>query len=326
MSIRKWIKTRRLNRWKKLSLGYDKPIPKPTPQVLKQIDELRKSFRQFSKWDDSEGPESAKEWNSNMNRLRELVLTGNPLEFLRWDVILQTMFVAYAEYVEPEIKYLQKHPLWSSRWKKAIQENCIGHPVSNWKRPESSSNLIHHAHHVCRFEDATNKKVGDYEYIVEFGGGYGSLCRLMFNLGFNGKYFIYDLPAFSELQKFYLSALGFQVQKALQNKDNSQIFCISDIERFRQALSQVDLNKALFVATWSISETPLDFRKEIFPFLTDFNSYLIAYQDDFREVDNLYFFREWQDSLNNINWIDSRIDIMKHHHRYLFGTRKPTEV
>lgn len=30
--------------------------------------------------------------------------------------------------------------------------------------------------------------------IVEFGGGYGSFFRLLKNLGYTNKYFIYDLP------------------------------------------------------------------------------------------------------------------------------------
>jgi len=322
MPIKRWLKKRRMDKWKRLSLKYDRPIPDPTARELEQIEKLRESFRQLSKCDSSDQPESEKEWNSNANILRELVLKEDPREFLRWDVILQTMFVAYAEYIEPEIKYLKKHPLWNSVWKDSIEESATGHPTPYWRYPSSSGNLITHAHHVCRFEDLTGKKVSDYKYIVEFGGGYGSLCRLMYKLGFKGKYIIFDFPEFSQLQHYYLSALGFEVQMRFENQDCSQVFCISGIEQFKQTLSQINLDESLFVATWSISETPLDFRKEIFPFLSDFNGYLIGYQAGFKEVDNLAFFKEWQDSLNNINWIDSRIDIMKHHHRHLFGTKK----
>src|SRR3712207_7978939 len=39
--------------------------------------------------------------------------------------------------------------------------------------PESSGNLLHHAYHVCRFEEATGLRAEQLELVVEFGGGYG---------------------------------------------------------------------------------------------------------------------------------------------------------
>ena len=48
--------------------------------------------------------------------------------------------------------------------------------------------------------------------IVEFGGGYGSMCRLLHKLGFSGQYFIYDLPEFVALQRYFLKSIGMPVR------------------------------------------------------------------------------------------------------------------
>ncbi len=301
---------------------YDRPLCEKTDREKELIEEMRSYFQKDIGNLSQDSPESEKDWYNNQERLRDLVLNDDLQNFLRWDVIIKTMSVVHGPYVPAELNYLKKHPKWNVVWKDAIEESATGHPTPYWRYPSSSENLITHAHHICRFEDLTGKKVSDYKYVVEFGGGYGSLCRLMYKLGFQGKYIIFDFEVFSQLQRFYLRALGLNVQMGFGNQDCSQVFCISEIEQFKQTLLQINLDESLFVATWSISETPLDFRKYFFPFLADFNSYLIGYQAGFKEVDNLTFFREWQDSLNNINWIDSRIEIMKHHHRYLFGTKK----
>lgn len=67
-----------------------------------------------------------------------------------------------------------------------------------------NSNLIHQAYHLFQWEQYTGKRVSDLSRIVEIGGGYGAMCRVCRHLGFEGDYIIHDLPAFTDLQYYYL--------------------------------------------------------------------------------------------------------------------------
>jgi hypothetical protein len=50
------------------------------------------------------------------------------------------------------------------------------------------------------------KKVKDHEVIVEFGGGYGSMCRLIYQAGYMGSYIIYDFAHLNLIQDYYLKS------------------------------------------------------------------------------------------------------------------------
>jgi hypothetical protein len=108
------------------------------------------------------------------------------------------------------------------------------------------------------------------------------MCRLFHNLGFRGRYVIFDLPPFSALQRYYLKASGFPVRALPTTSVSEQgIFCISDMEQLRAVLKDrmpatID---TLFIATWSISETPISFRESLLSLVSSFKSFLIAYRD-----------------------------------------------
>jgi hypothetical protein len=50
--------------------------------------------------------------------------------------------------------------------------------------------------------------------------------------------------------------------------------------------------RTLFVATWSMSETPLEFREIITSKLKPHN-YLICYQHEFEDINNTEYFSTW---------------------------------
>ena len=164
------------------------------------------------------------------------------------------------------------------------------------------------------------------DVIFEFGGGYGSMCRLIHKLGFNGIYLIFDFPEVSMLQQYFLKSSGFSISQnssAFINKKG--VFCLSNkkiLEKVISAMSMDSFKNKLFLATWSISETPVQFRQEILKSLSTFTNFLIVYQNNFAGVDNLRYFN---------NWIQSYESAMHWHHRkmkykpgsnYLIGVHK----
>lgn len=320
--FRKIAKKLRRKIYRLVCAVYDSNLKPPTGREKQLVEELKASFRESPSVAPGDSYPSEKEWLGNVNRLKELVLNDDPREFLRWDVIFKTMSVTYAEYVTPELKCLKSRVDWSNRWRQAIEESSVGHPVPHWQYPRSSANLIHHAYHLDQFEEKTMLQVHTMDFVFEFGGGYGSMCRLFHNLGFQGKYVLFDLSDFSSLQKFYLKSIGLAVHPLKSfEKEKKGCVCISGTEQLRHILSNSHAGNSMFIATWSISEAPIEFRNNILPLTADFGAFLIAYQHRFKEVDNITFFRNWAANQKDIECYDWEIEHIPKN-RYLMGKRK----
>ena len=120
--------------------------------------------------------------------------------------------------------------------------------------------------------------------IVEFGGGYGSMCRL----GFAGRYVIFDIPPVLALQRYYLGLHGIAAAYAAEAPT---VLChrLADAARFMRP-------QAALMSTWALSEMPLGLRGAIEPFLDDERAVaaLFAYQHHFEKVDNAAWFAGMQ--------------------------------
>jgi len=292
----------------------------PSIQEKEYIDELRTFFCKIPpfKCTNELLPDMA--WQSHMKILHENVLNRDPRKFLRWDVISGTMFAGNASYISTELKYLKNRSDWNIRWTSAIEESSFGHPVLYPFYPQSSGNLIHHAYHVAQFEEKTGISVQNMNYVFEFGGGYGSLCRLLFKLGFKGKYIIFDLPQFSALQRYFLKNIGLPVLSSNTfSKQEACILCLSDVRELKALLAEnKEKSNSIFVTTWSMSESPIGIRDLILPNIIDFSSFLIAYQDIFGGINNLDYFKNWQNIRTDVKWHSSKIEHLPGNN-YLFG-------
>lgn len=299
----------------------DRPMLPPTSREIQLVEELRGNFRNLPEAIPAGPSEIAKSWTEHLRRLRHLVLNEDPREFLRWEVIRYTMFLANSVCGVKEIFHLRRNN-WKSRWEPAIQESSAGRPVPFYLYPKSSGNLIHHAYHLSQLEDRTGIRMERMGLLVEFGGGYGGMCRLVHNLGFKGKYLIFDLPEFSALQKYFLKSIGVPVlDSAALDSAPSGAGNVTDLEDLRRILASRGTTPAAFIATWSLSETPIALRRPILELLAGFDVFLLAYQEIFESIDNLKFFAEWKASLPGVEWQDFPNTLIPGN-RYLFGTRK----
>ena len=273
------------------------------------IKELRNKLEIISETNKSD-IQGEQQWISNIKRLNTLVKEENPESFLQWDVIKRTMVVGNADFIDIELQFLKSLPDWEDRWKLAIKEVKSGEPTLYPQYPESSGNTIHHAYHIAQFEHTSGLKVSEMKIVFEFGGGYGNMYRLLSNLGFKGKYIIFDFSQFSALQEYYIKSLGLKVLTIDNFKTaNSGVLCISELEVLRQALRQcVDIKEAMFLATWSISETPISFRESILSLVTKFKYFLIAYQGQFEDNNNIEYFDLWKKTLEYFEWVSFKID------------------
>ena len=297
----------------------DKPISPVTKKEKDLVESIRNEFKRLHGCT----AQVDAEWSRFMDRLYELVMNNDMRAFLRWDVIKQTMFVGSPFYVKKELNYLKRSD-WEHRWSKAIIESEIGHPEPCIYYPKSSGSLIHQAYHLAQFEEKFEKKIEESNFIFEFGGGYGSMCRLFHNLAFNGQYIIFDLPLFSALQRYYLKALSLpviSVESFSSIKENqNSIVCLSSKKDLNKIVnpSKYEKNKSLFIATWSLSEAPTELRDSISDTISHFDNILIAYSNEFSGVDNIKYFNKFRHNFKDMIWHDWEIEHLKGHH-YIMG-------
>lgn len=259
--------------------------------------------------------DSEKEWTKNRIALRNLMLYSDLRLFLRWEMIRHTMFTTEASFTDAEITYLK-------RIGKSIddfQEDSVGSPDSLIFYPNTSGNLIHHEYHLSRFETEQDVELAKLPFILEFGGGYGSLCRLIQRRNYAGTYVIYDLPEFSILQKFFLKSIGVNVRTVEEfDEGRAGVYLVSEEPALKKILATKS-KQSLLIGTWSLSETPVDFRKNFFEVAGSFSNYLLAYQDRFNEVDNVKYFDDFARARPDVAFRTIRISHLPGH-AYLFGS------
>ncbi len=299
---------------------FDRALPPVTPHEEALIAELRVSLSPETTAD------TLPKWVEFRAAFHREFSSRDPREFLRWPLIQHTMCVTNSPSIVRELVAMRGSDQWSTRYEPGTREVQCGHPVPFLYKPGSSGNLLHHCHHIFQLERICDVDVTKLDTVVEFGGGYGSLCRLVHNLGFRGRYVIYDLPEFSALQRFFLRSIDTPVRETAGDFAQPGIYLLTDLATMRSAAQSIpDPRRALFIATWSLSESPVELRELFLPLVSAFGYYLFAYQSKFGPVDNLEYFREYSRAkAREVEWTYQELRHLPLNH-YLFGKRRPPE-
>lgn len=209
-------------------------------------------------------------WEDFTKRVKQLIETNDLSTFMTWDVLINTM-IAGVDNVE--IDYLTKSKHWDF-WVKNLEETVLkpnSHPVHNF----SSTNNLHHAYSLQVLVDKVGKELSSFNFVTEFGGGYGNMARLFKKINNSVVYNIYDIPEFLTIQDYYLKQNNVHDIVLLNNNDI--------IEKIPE--------KSLFLALWSISETPVANRINYINNLKmfDYDTIFIAMGETFYNENNM----EW---------------------------------
>tara|TARA_Y100001960_G_scaffold328468_1_gene417305 strand:- start:1006 stop:1932 length:927 start_codon:yes stop_codon:yes gene_type:complete len=215
------------------------------------------------------------------DQLYDIIDKGDLKSFLRYSFIQKIFFVHNRFFIFKELNKLKKNNNWKF-YKKLLIEDNVGNPVRYFLYPKSSGNKINHVYHLSVLSEYSQINLKKINYVFEFGGGYGCMARIFSKINKNVKYYLFDTEIVNLLQYYYLKHnnldVGFDHQKkiVLKNKFNK--------------INKSFKNNSLFIANWSLSETPINFRKRIISIMKKYKYVLISFQENFENINNKKYF------------------------------------
>lgn len=149
----------------------------------------------------------------------------------------------------------------------------------------------------------------DFDSIVELGGGYGNNARFQRRLKFNGPIRILDLPVMIEIQKYFI-----------KENNLSNIACL----KYNESTAVPETDNALFFATFSLNEIPIEDRIHLSRSIDQFKYIFIAYKPNSFNMDNVQYFQSFTETLNSIgfNIIEVPHPLSGSKTRFVLGKRK----
>jgi putative sugar O-methyltransferase len=221
--------------------------------------------------------------NKILNLLKKRELTN----FLRKNFIQKMFFVHNRLFILKELLELKKDKNWIL-YKKLIEEDNVGNPVRYFLYPKSSGNRINHVYHLSVLTKGFNINLKKLNNVFEFGGGYGCMARIFSKINKRTTFTCFDTNIVNLLQYYYLNQNNLDVGFSKKNK----FHLISNIKKINTRYSN-----SLFIANWSLSETPINFRKKFIKSIKNSKLILLSFQESFENIDNLKYFKNLKKNL-----------------------------
>ena len=196
-------------------------------------------------------------------------------------------FVHNRLFILKELLELKKDKNWIL-YKKLIEEDNVGNPVRYFLYPKSSGNRINHVYHLSVLTKGFNINLKKLNNVFEFGGGYGCMARIFSKINKRTAFTCFDTNIVNLLQYYYLKQNNLDVGFSKKNK----FHLISNIKKINTRYSN-----SLFIANWSLSETPINFRKKFIKSIRNSKLILISFQENFENIDNLKYFKNLKKNL-----------------------------
>lgn len=242
------------------------------------------------------------DWDEYRVKIRN-EFNASPAGFLRQPTISLAVHPNQQVLAECYLKEMQKNEFAQENILSRLHDIPLGDPFLCEKFPLASPMSVQHAWYMFIMQIYFGIFIpkSNIRNIVEFGGGYGNFCRLTYEFGYQGDYTILDFPEMHFIQKHFLG-----ISDVSQN-ENRKINFINSNENILFKKSE----KSIFIATFSLSESPLHIREKLENYYNKFSYILIAYNKSFSGVDNKKYF----DELSKILSVDFNIKSIQDKYR-----------
>ena len=214
-------------------------------------------------------------------KILDLLKKRELTNFLRKNFIQKMFFTHNRLFILKELLELKKDKNWIL-YKKLIEEDNVGNPVRYFLYPKSSGNRINHVYHLSVLTKEFNINLKKLNNVFEFGGGYGCMARIFSKINKRTIFTCFDTNIVNLLQYYYLKQNNLDVGFSKKNK----FHLISNIKKINTRYSN-----SLFIANWSLSETPINFRKKFIKSIKNSKLILISFQESFENINNLKYFK-----------------------------------
>ena len=217
----------------------------------------------------------------------DLLRDKNIKDFLRYSFIQKMFFLHNRFFIFKELILIKKSHKWSF-YKKILKEDDVGNPIRYFLYFNSSGNRINHVFFLFLIEqqlkiDLKNK----IKRVFEFGGGYGCMARIFSKINKKIKYVCFDTYYVNLLQYYYLSHNNLNVGFSRHRN----YFLMSQLKK------NINFKNDLFIANWSLSETPINYRKKFNNIIQNSRYIFISFQQKFENIDNLKYFHDLKNKL-----------------------------
>lgn len=198
-------------------------------------------------------------WESMNRDIRRSFSPHPPYAFLRHRLVDRTMFVHSPGLIfDREIEEVKKQ-FADGDLVSLIREDDVGKPrlieAATDNGPVlTSHNTVHHAYHISRFLAVARPEIDTLRTIVEWGGGYGNLAKIVTRWRPGTTYVIVDTPLFSCIQWLYLSVVfGSETVEFLDRRTPLAFGRINVLPN--SFADSYALKADLFISTWALSES-----------------------------------------------------------------------
>ena len=208
-------------------------------------------------------PTGTYEWDVWRNKLKNNFSIKVPFNFLHNKLIGSTMVYASSKFRSHKLNVIES-VYDKILIKKALKESLIGLPLITNSKYLTSENSIHQFYHISSYLAKTSKDLITSKTIVEWGGGYGCLSRIIKKINHDCTYIILDLPELSALQYVYLSSIfGKNSVNFIDNDVNFQKSKINLLSSDYLINSNIKLQTETFISNWALTESGVEYQKFI---------------------------------------------------------------
>lgn len=220
-------------------------------------------YADFTKNAENQGfdvrPVGTYEWDLWRTALKDSFSSKLPINFLHVEHVSNTM--VFGSRLNQTAKLSLILSMYGDSAKEMLRESIIGLPLISSFKFRSSANTIHQAYHLSSYYQSTGKNLLESRRIIEWGGGYGCLARIVKTKNPGCTYIIMDLPELSCLQYVYLSSIfGQSNVKHITNGlviDEGKINLVSS--DYVLSLDE-EIRADTFISNWALTESGKEYQ------------------------------------------------------------------
>ena len=193
-------------------------------------------------------------WLGHVREAERRFVPQPKFSFLKETPFRNTMLIESKDLLVKELEFLESN--YSSQYlRKLLMEDCVGMPTILSPRYLTSGTSVHHLYHVAFYERDCGTSVKAVKSVIEWGGGYGNIAKLIRRMNPTLTYTIIDIPIFSCIQWLYLSTVFDPAEVNMIWRAGGQTTSgkinILPLNFLEQHQPQCEL----FIGTWSLSES-----------------------------------------------------------------------